>query len=175
MIGYILAGLAALGLLYFWLSRRSLHKTLMRMDAGADVIKVGIAIHLIRKYKQEHDDDTAAKLASAVTNEIFSDPPSNEAGLLFLRDQADLIEHEIAALRDNKGVREAITQALRVKAMACLARGERDREHVIDTIEKAKSYGLLIPGGEQPSPETFFPLVERYWREYAPEASRTGK
>jgi len=141
-----------------------------RMGWGVDVIKAGIALQLLRRYKLEYAEDTSAKLASAVTNELFSDPPSTSEAAEFLEENAELIHQAIDALQDDRETREALTQALRVKAMVAFAGGKHGREHLIEPIEKIRELGLLIPGGDEPSAETFFPLVQQYYCLLKPSA-----
>ena len=134
------------------------------MAAGVEIVKAGISVTLLRRYKLRYDEELAARLAAAVSNELFSDPPSNPRGSAFLTDNRELIRQEIEALQEDYEIRGELTQALRVKAMVSFAEGNRDREHLIEPVEKLRKLGLLIGGGELLSPDTFFPLVRRYYR-----------
>ena len=73
-----------------------------------------------------------------MANELFSDPPSTHDAAVFLERDAELIQQAIEALQDDGEIREALTQALRVKAMVAFARGKRGREQLRGPIEKVK-------------------------------------
>ncbi len=154
---------------YFWFVRSARRSGLKRMAAGVDIVKSGIAVELLRRYKLKYDDKTAVKLGVAVANELFSDPPGTSEAVAFLSENRGLVHDRMRELAEDGQTREALTQALRVKAMVALAQGKRDRAHLIEPIEKVKELGLLIPGGDTPSADTFFPLVQRYYRLIKPD------
>ncbi len=170
MLIYVIIAVVVLTLGYVLFIRSSRRASMKRMGGGVDVIKSGIAVQLLLRYKLEYAEDTAAKLASAVANELFSEPPSTSEAAVFLEENGALIEQAIHALQDDSDTREALTHALRVKAMVSFAEGKRGREHLIEPIEKIRELGLLIPGVVYPSAETFFPLVQRYYRLLKPGA-----
>ena len=132
------------------------------MAAGVDIIKAGLAVKLMRAYKQEYDNDTAAKLAAAVANELFSDPPSTDEAAEFLAENTQWVEQEIQALATEAETCEDLTQAIRVKSLVAFVRGRRDRQHLREPFEKLTAFGVLVPRGEQPSAERFWAIVERY-------------
>jgi len=170
MLICVVIGVVVLAGGYVWLVRSARRASIKRMAGGVDVIKAGIAVQLLRRYKRECPEDTAAKLASAVANELFSDPPSTHDAAVFLEENAQLVQQAIEALQDERETREALTQALRVKAMVAFAEGRRGRQHLIEPIERLRELGLLIPGGDQPSADTFVPLVQRYYSLLKPGA-----
>ncbi len=165
---YIVIVIIFLVAAYFLFVRYARRIGLKRMAAGVDIVKAGIAVELLRRYKLKYDDKTAVKLAVAVANELFSDPPAPGPGTseaaAFLSENRDLVRENMRELEEDVQTREALTQALRVKAMVAFAQGKRGRAHLIEPIEKIKELGLLIPGGDVPSTDTFFPLVQRYYR-----------
>jgi len=132
------------------------------MAAGVDIIKAGLAVKFMRTYKQQYERNTAANLAAAVANELFSDPPSTDEAAEFLTENRQWIEQEIQALATEAEICEDLTQAVRVKAMVAFAQPKGDKAHVLAALERLKEFGVLVPGEEQPSWERFSAIVRRY-------------
>ena len=143
-------------------------RLLKKMANGVWIIKAGIGVRLLREYKKRFSDDTdhtAEKLAAAVSNEVFCDLASTEESELWLSNNRQLVNSEIMALAKDPETCEALTQSIRVKTMFALYKGERDRQVLNAGLEKLKAFGLFLPGCEMPSPQNFFPIVQRYYSE----------
>lgn len=157
---YVIVGVVFVGLClwYRWLYWRDWIKQSRKAIA---VIKLGMTTKLLRSYKHEYTEDTAAKLADAVVNELFSDPPSTSETAAFLEENAALVEQAIDALRTDRGWRSAVTLVVYAKRTVAFTEGKRELEDQFEPITKLIQLGLFMPE-EQPSGEAFLALANFY-------------
>jgi hypothetical protein len=105
----------------------------------------------VHRYKEIHDLDFAKYLAGAITNEVVSDPPSNEQGREFLERNRALIEQELFKLSEDMEIRRVLTDP-------------------IPSFQWPLSFMLLalrdsaasLGRGSIPNPQKFLPLASPY-------------
>ena len=149
------------------LSRKK--KLFDRMLHGIDLIKVGIYARLEVKYLPEHGETRALLLAAAVTNEIFSASPTTVEAKDFLELNKDLVHRKLADLQGDDEIREAATQALRVKAIIDMDDSPETSLSKMHHLEKMDELGILEAGGDTPTPDSFLEFAVRFY-----DASTTG-
>lgn len=136
-----------------------------RMKNAANFAKLGIAEKMLGGMSQDQRPrDEKTRIVSASVNTVFSEPSPDPAFKRFADENATAISTEIAKLRDDHDARHLITQAVRV-----LVKVEFDEAHpekALVPIQNLEKLGLLVPGGEEPVPHTFFDLVRSYCQKY---------
>jgi hypothetical protein len=142
--------------------RRMRNRLLRRMRAGVNGVLVATYCRLKARYEVELEHQAAGLLAGGVTSVIFNQLPAHEEGAKFQVAHGDLMARKLAELKGDSFLRHAVTQALRVRSMLD-ARGTRQSEPDV-SLESLTMLGLLVPGGEPPTPATFLPLVMEYGR-----------
>ena len=75
-----------------------------KMLSGVEQVKLGVFSRLAHRYVAKMGREEAGLLAGAITNELFSNVPSNPKGQSFLESNRDLVEKEIANLRDDEEI-----------------------------------------------------------------------
>jgi len=131
-------------------------RILRKMSNGVDMVSIGLYGCLYRRFKSKYGDK-ANYLAAAVANELFSQQPSTPDAKNFLELHKELIEKEIHNLQNDDEIRTMVTQAVRVM---CITSPELS----FYPIEKLREFGILIPGGDSPSPETFLPMAYEFYQ-----------
>lgn len=152
-----------MGLLDFLNPRKKAEQQLIqKINQATNAVKLGLYARLVDRYRKLHQLDFAKYLAAAVTNEALSHPPSNEQGREFVDRNRPLIEQELLALGKDMDIRRVLTETIRARALVPFIHGHT-AETWLDPIEKLQRFGILIPGGDAPSPETFFPIATEFY------------
>ncbi|MGO9019688.1 MAG: hypothetical protein ACLQVJ_15205 [Syntrophobacteraceae bacterium] len=108
-------------------------------------------------------------IAGAVVNELFSNESPTDEGRQFAQKHAKLIREKISELKEDIRLRTVMTQTLRVKAAFEAGLQLRSPEEAMRPLERLSELGILIPGGESPTLDTFLMLVRDYCREHGLE------
>jgi len=137
-------------------------KLIKKMLSGVNLVKMGLYVRLKSNLTQEYDEDFSEFLAAAIINELFSETPSNPEGIEFLSSNKELVHQEIDKLKHDEKIRNAVTQAVRVKAIILLANNQDHSSSHVQPLEKLKDLGILIPGGEPPTPETLLAMARDF-------------
>jgi hypothetical protein len=148
----------ALGFLYLiflFIRKKAERRLIQRINQATNAVKIGRYSRLVRRYRELHELDFAGYLAAAVTNEAFSDPPSNDQGREFLGRNRALIEQELFALAKDMDIRRVLTETIRARGLVPFIQGQT-AETWLNRIEKLQHFGILIPGGDAPSAEVLF-------------------
>ncbi len=144
--------------------RKRAESALVReLEATANLVKVGLYARLVERYSQEFELENAKFLAAAVTNEAFSDQPSDGQAITFLERQRPLVEEKLRELSKDYHVCNVLTQTLAAWAMVPLLEGAT-ADAWIDPLEKLQRYGILIPGGSAPELKQLIPLVTEFYK-----------
>ncbi len=152
-----------MGLFDFLNPRKKAEQQLIqRISQATNAVKLGLYYRLVHRYRERYELDFAGYLAGAVANEAFSDHPGNEEGREFLDRHRSLIEQELFALGKDMEIRRVLTETIRAWSLIPFIRGHPVLP-MLDTIEKLKHFGILIPGGAAASEETFFPLAAEFY------------
>jgi hypothetical protein len=151
-----------MGLLDFLNPRKKAEQQLIqRISQATNGVKLGLYYRLVHRYRERYELDFAKYLAAAVANEVLSDPP-NEQGREFFDRNRPLIEQELFALGKDMEIRRVLTETIRAWSLVPFIRGHPVLP-ILDTIEKLKHFGILIPGGAAASEETFFPMAAEFY------------
>ena len=127
------------------------------MTNGVDMVKMGTFRRLAKRYKNPYGDNSKL-LAATVTNELFNS--DSEKTIEFRDAHIEEVEKEIAELRDDHEVRNAVTQAVRV--MATVEYAEGDPDVGIAAIDKLTDLQILMTGGDAPNPADFLEMAGDY-------------
>ena len=153
-------GLFGIALYYFFVHRkRALSR---KMLAGIEMVKMGIYGRLSERYRTRYEEEQSVLLAGAVVNELFSNTPSSPHAQQFLAANKETIQQELGNLRDDDEIRHAITQALRVKLILTAALNAQARGDAPAPLEKLRELGLLVAGGDTPTPAIFLPMAYEF-------------
>jgi hypothetical protein len=124
---------------------------------------------LLHRYKKSYTNESAPRLALAVTHELFSLPPSDEIAGSFLEKVQDLIHREIKTLQEDDQIRRIVTDALVIKAVFQHRQNGCGKDDAQDPIEKLKELGIFLEGEKPPTPLVF---VQMAWDFYAMVSGR---
>ncbi|GAI56791.1 unnamed protein product [marine sediment metagenome] len=133
-----------------------------KMSEGVQMVKLGLYLRFINSLKDICEIERAKRLAAAMVNELFSEPPQGAKGKIFLESNRALIEQLISVVPGNKEVCEAVTQAVRVKGIIADFVDGDTREALLDPLEKLRRLGILIPGGKAPEPDSFLSMAREF-------------
>lgn len=131
-----------------------------KMSILVDLVKVGLYKRLKAGFSKKYEDEFAGLLAGAVVNVLFSGQPTDEEGHKFKIENIDIIFEEISKLRDDQEVRRIVTDAIRVDCTVkhyenLNLESDQLEKLSLDPILKLDELGILIPGGNEPKPDTF--------------------
>lgn len=144
-----------------------------QMSNGVEMVMVGVYGRLREPFKRKYGEERGAKLAAAVLNELFSRPPSRADARDFLDANKALVVQEIVNLRENQEIREAVTDAVRVQMIVAQATGGVT-EDSLRPVDKLIAFGLLVTTRETPSPDTFLPMAQAFYRSDLQQKSSAG-
>jgi len=130
---------------------------LKRMSGGVDAVKMGLYRHLVHQFNNQYDPEFSGRLSASVVNEVFSAIAPQEENRRFASENADLIVSKTTEIACNHQFRRIITDAIRVQMTIRYSDERSDIPLDMDPINKLKKYGILIPGGDQPTPSKFTP------------------
>ncbi len=119
---------------------------------------------LLQRYKTNYNNESAPRLAIAVTQELLSLPPSDEIAESFLEENHDLIDHEIKTLQKDDQIRRIVTDACVIKAVFQHRQNGCGKDTAGRPIEKLKELGIFMEGEKPPTPLVF---VQMAWDFYA--------
>lgn len=130
---------------------------------GVDVVRM-----IFFKQMREHfvgtlpgkDPQFYGMLAGAVMNELFGTPNREEKFIIFVAENKDLIEAELASLATNfKELRIPLTDALRVHYLCNYQEGIAGDEAAV--LARARDLGVLMEERDVPLPKGFMELIYR--------------
>lgn len=133
-----------------------------KMIDGVVMVEVGLWDRLCEKYIPKYGKTKGEFLAAAVINELFSELPSNSEGEQFLKSNYDLIQRELSSLKDDREMCNAVTQAVRVKVIVFSAQNKLSPESLLECLEKLRRFGILVPGGNTPTPDNFLAMAYKF-------------
>ncbi len=128
---------------------------------GIDIIKMILYRKLKEHFAGTYPEKEGAftnRLAGAVVNELFGNPPPGEVLAAFAEENASFVRKELEGLASNlKDMRIPLTDALRVQFLC-------DHQEGTDTtgiLTRAKELGVLVVEREAPLPARFIGMVRR--------------
>jgi hypothetical protein len=133
-------------------------KTLKMAIDAVDFVKIGLLCYLLPECKANFDNDYSEVLGAAIINTIFSEIPSNEKGVDFIKNQTNIKNINTVIVNSIIPVdklKQIITDAVRVK---CIVTYELNKNLSGDEFEKQcrepinllKKLQILQKGGETP-------------------------
>ena len=170
---YIIIFLVGVIGLFIWFRAVSKKKLFGDLQRAVDMVKVGMYQRLVVEYEARHESEFAGFLAAAVTNEAFSDEPSNEEGQNFLKENRALIETELRSLSHNQYLCNVLAQTMRARSVIPFAKGNNTAEALCDPLDKLRNFGILIPGGEFPQLNTFYALAMEFYQTRSTKKPKT--
>jgi hypothetical protein len=160
---YVILAICFVAIAWYGFDASAMRRLIKQIEHSTDLVKLGLAERLANKYAKTYGGDIAMALAAAVTNEVFSEQPGNDQGKAFLQQNRALVEQELLKLREDSYICRVLTETVRAGMIVPYAKGIRTAEAFLDPLEKLQRLGILIPGGEAPSPSTFFPLANEFY------------
>ncbi len=138
-------------------------KTLKMASDAVDFVKIGLSIYLLPECKVNFDESYSETLATAVTNTIFSEIPSNETGKKFIQNETNIANIELViekSIKPEIKLRQIITDAVRVKCIVSHGLSTKLSEYEFIRqckypIDQLKKYQILQQGGETPDLSDF--------------------
>ena len=140
---------------------------------GVDMVKVGVLDRLAERFQPEYDKETADMLAAAIVNELFSETPSDHYAREFLEINRKVVERELSNLKNDVEICTAVTQAVRVKALASQEQvGGKTQVLACDLLEKLKKFGILVPTEETPNLRAFLRMANEFYQRKSDKAAQ---
>ncbi len=140
---YLTIILVVIVILFFYIYKTR-QNVLTGIDKAHDLINAGAGIYLFTKYRREYKEEDAAKLAAAVTNELFGHKPSNEIGFKYLEDNKALIMQKFSEIKNEKNFCYYISISAHLKANSA-ANTRKLTGDILLWIDKLTKAGILIP------------------------------
>ena len=132
--------------------------------SGVDMVKLGVLDRLAERFQGRYGEETANSLAAAVVNELFSEIPSDPHAQEFLKLNKHVVERELSNLKNDDEICNAVTQAVRVKASLSCDQNGNVHESLLDALEKLNTLGILVPGGDIPTPNSFLRMANKFYQ-----------
>ena len=160
---YIIVTVLIVLALVLWLRSRAKRQLVQSLQHAGNLVKVGLYTRLLAQYEESYERKFASFLAAAVTNEVFSDNPSNEEAKAFLKSNKVLIDRELRKLSSDRPLCHILTQTIRAMSAIPFANGNHGVETLYDPLAKLERLGILESGGEFPTLQTFFALATQFY------------
>lgn len=135
-----------------------------KMLSGIEMVKLGVLDRLAERFQRRYGEETANSLAAAVVNELFCEIPSDPHAQEFLKLNKDVVEREVSKLKHDDEIRNAVTQAVRVKASLSCDESGNVSEPLLDHLENLTRLGILIPTQETPTPSSFMRMANEFYQ-----------
>ena len=135
---------------------------IVAMGRAVNMVKLGLFRQLKHRYLTELERPEATLLADAVTAYIFSEEPTVPHEVQFKRENVDRIEAEARRLSNDRQTCQLLTQAVRTQATIAFIRLNRNAQIATAQLERLNDLGILVAGGEAPSPDTFVPAARAF-------------
>jgi len=130
---------------------------------------------LLDRFSKRFESREAAGFARAVTDVLFNLADEEPTAVDFLKGREDLVEKEIALLKDDHDIRRAVTDTLVLKAVFLhRQRGCRDNAY-IDPIERIKTMGIYLEGASAPTPMGFINAAREFFLATPGQIVKPGK
>jgi hypothetical protein len=144
------------------------------MKAEKQII-AGVYGRLIESINKRFENSKSAGLARAVTDALFNLADEDSSVLEFMNGPENLVEKEIARLKDDQEIRRVVTDTLVLKSVFLhRQRGCRDNTYV-DPIERLKTMGLYLEGSCPPTPMSFINAAREFFLATPGQIVKKGK
>lgn len=141
-------------------------KFIGKLDMAINQVKHGTYNILFKRYMERFDRDYSGKLAAAVTNALFTDPPLGKEAEAFLEENKKGVETELISLKDDKEIGFLVADAVQTRALVIY----RNQQSGSMDHNFGKSYEILrqlnfIKKNEDVTrPKLFITKAEKYFR-----------
>ncbi len=124
------------------------------INKAVSIAHTSIALFLLKEYKQQYDDDTASAYASAITNILFCDEPSNERGRIFLEQNKNDIFAKMKELKQFKIIVNIMSiTSYMLGEVLFLRKSEKRAKWLISTSDLQKD-GIILRSEEITIPKS---------------------
>jgi len=135
-----------------------------KMLSGVDMVKLGVLDRLADRFQDKYGKETADSLAAAMVNELFSETPSDPHAQEFLELNKDVVERELSNLKHDDEICNAVSQAVRAKALVSQDQSSNLQKPLPDPLEKLRRFGILAPGEDSPTPASFLQMANEFYK-----------
>jgi len=126
-------------------------------------IMAGVYGRLNNRYRQRFPSEIVSALARAVTWTLFNIDPEDGPALQFASVYQDIIDAEIAGLREDEEIRRVVTDTVVLKAVFLhRQRGCKD-EMYMKSVEHLKQIGIFLDGERAPTPRGFVEMANTFY------------
>ncbi len=115
-----------------------------KVDESLGIIRLGIAVRLVKRYQKQYGEDMASTLAAAVTNAIFGEKPSNDIGREFLLANGELVTAKLSDLKSEPEICYMISVATHTLANISGGLGTITGE-MVAAWARLDRLGILLP------------------------------
>jgi hypothetical protein len=115
-----------------------------QVDECLGVIRMGIALRLVTKYRPQYGDEKASSLAAAVANAVFGAAPINAFGRDFVTSNGDLVEARLRDLKSDPEICYIVSLASHTLANIAGGTGTITGE-MIRAWDKLDKLGVMLP------------------------------
>jgi hypothetical protein len=117
-------------------------------------VVAGVYGRLLDRYRDKFGND-ASTLARVVAASLFGQTLQDKLMAELIASRKDLVEREVARLKEDLEIRRIVTDTLVLKAVFLhRQRSCKDGSHV-DPIERLKQLGIYLEGKKPPTPMSF--------------------
>lgn len=145
------------------LTKKQLYR---KFDGALNQVKHGVYCRLFTAYQTRMNREKAGLLAAAVTNRLFSLPPSSEDGRKFLDENGEKVEKAVADLKGDADILHAVTIALRVRQRVLfdlMDQGKLSGNAINKPVDRLMKEGLLAPVKEVPDMRGFIRFAKKFF------------
>ena len=115
-----------------------------QVDESLAMIRMGIALRLVKKYRPQYGDDKASALAAAVTNALFGAKPANDIGREFLASNGELVDTKLRDLKSEPEICYMVSLASHTLANIAGGLGTMTGE-MIGAWDRLDKLGIILP------------------------------
>jgi len=126
-------------------------------------VMAGVYGRLNNRYRQRFPSEIVSALARAVTWSLFDIDPDDGPGLQFASVYQDIIDREIAGLREDEEIKRVVTDTVVLKAVFLhRQRGCKD-ETYMKSVEHLKLIGMFLERETAPTPRGYVEMAKVFY------------
>lgn len=125
----------------------------------------GVYGRLYARFIASYTEKQASQLALAVAGTLLSQPSDDKQIKTFIEQNQELIDQEMAALKDDTEIRRIVTDTLVLKIVFLHRKRGCSSEEALKLVERLKQQGLYQEGTIPPTPGAFVSMASRFFAE----------
>lgn len=114
------------------------------MVKGVEMVRMALALHAFNRLLPHYDQEMAAKLSAAITNEVFSDIPATVESRQFLVENRPIVRVLAKSIAEDVELCRLLSSAMMVRSVLDWAHGKKDTEHTFDPVDHLRELGLYM-------------------------------